>query len=192
MKEKRIGIRFTTKEGYEVIVIVYENANKVQVEFLDEHHYTLWTTWHHVKHGQIKNPYHKSVCNVGYLGLLDNGVKTKVNGKLTREYQLWKTMIYRCYDEKYHEKQATYKDCTVCDRWHCYANFLEDLPKIKNYEYWLNNPNERIALNKDIYYAELGIETDSKEYSLLTTRFVSQSENTLEMLDRCGNPRKVK
>ena len=185
-EQNRIGIEFTTNEGYQVIVIDYVNNKKVQIMFLDEHKYTTWTQWVHLESGSLKNPFHKSVFEVGYLGLDKNGQRPKVYkaGKQVREYNCWNGMLERCYDEKYHEKHPTYKNCTVCDRWLCYANFLEDLPKIKDYDFWRDNPNERIALNKDIYYAELGIKTDCKEYSLLTTRFITDSENTKEMHDR--------
>ena len=93
-------------------------------------------------------------------------------------------MLRRCYDEKYHEQYPTYKNCEVCDRWKCYANFLEDISKIKGYELWRNNPKQRISLNKDIYYAELGIQIDCKEYSLLTTRFIDNRDNTKESATR--------
>ena len=138
-----------------------------------------------------KNPYERTVYGVGYLGLLADGTRPKTvdeTGKTTREYRVWTSMLARCYSEKYHEKKPTYQNVTVCDIWHCYANFLEDLPKIKNYELWRDNPKQKIALNKDKYYAELGIITDCKEYSLETVRFISNSENVDEMLERQGTP----
>ena len=186
LANERIGIEFTTNDGYQVIVIDYLEANQVQIMFLDEHKFKMWTTWSNLKKGNIKNPFHKSIFEVGYLGADENGKTpiTRNNGKNTREYDCWYKMVARCYSEKYHEKQPTYQNCTVCDRWLCYAYFLEDLPKIKNYELWKDNPKQRIALNKDKYYAELGIITDCKEYSLLTTRFIPQSENTKEVHER--------
>ena len=199
LKEERIGIEFTTNESYQVIVIDYVNTTKVQVMFLDEHKWTTWTQWGVLKSGQLKNPYHKSVYGVGYLGADENGEipKCTIHGKSLREYQLWRGMLQRCYDEKYHERQSTYENCTVCDRWKCYSYFLEDISKIKDYELWRDNPNSGISLDKDIYYSDLGMITDCKEYSLLTTRFITKSDNTKEMVDRCGThmptpPRKVK
>ena len=182
-KEERIGIEFTTNEGYQVIVIDYESCMKIQVMFLDEHKYKTWETWQHLQKGQVKNPFHKSVFDVGYLGTMENGERPKVseNGKVTREYNLWNGMLERCYSEKCHEKHPTYKNCTVWSRWLCFANFLEDLPKIKHYELWRDNPNSKISLNKDTYYAELGIITDCKEYNLQTVRFLTIQDNTKEM-----------
>lgn len=185
-KEERIGIEFTTNEEYQVIVIDYQDCMKVQVMFLDEHKHKMWTQWSNLKSGSLKNPFHRSVFGVGYLGTDENGQipKTRENGKPTREYNLWNGMLERCYDEKCHKKYPTYKNCTVCQRWLCFANFLEDISKIKGYELWRNNPKQRISLNKDIYYTELGIKTDCKEYSLLTTRFIDNSENVKEVHER--------
>lgn len=189
LKEKRIGLELVTNEGYQVIVTDYLGVMKVKIQFLDDYNYTTWTQWHTLKKGEIKNPFHPSIYGVGYLGLDKNGQVPKVTDehrRATREYELWSNMIKRCYSGKY----PTYENCTVCDRWKCYANFLEDISKIKGYELWRNNPKQRISLNKDIYYAELGIETDCKEYNLLTTRFIPQSENTKEMIDRCDKSSK--
>lgn len=61
-----------------------------------------------------------------------------------RKYELWKNMLYRCYSNKY----KTYIDCYVCERWLRLSNFLEDLPKIPNYNLWENNINYQ--LDKDI------------------------------------------
>lgn len=185
-REERIGIEFTTNEDYQVIVIDYITNKKVQVMFLDDYKYKMWTTWNHLKNGSLKNPFHKSVYGVGFLGLDENGIppKTRINGVKTREYQLWASMMERCCNDNYQKAHPTYKNTTVCDRWHCYSTFLQDLPKIKDYELWRDNPQQKISLNKDIYYVELGINTDCKEYSLLTTRFITNRENAKDSAER--------
>ena len=38
-------------------------------------------------------------------------------------YVRWKSMLERCYSDKFHEKQHTYKDCTVCEEWLYFSNF---------------------------------------------------------------------
>lgn len=186
-KEERLGVEFTTNEECQVIVIDYVNANKIQVMFLDEHKHKMWTSWVNLKRGNLKNPFHKSVYGVGYLGTDENGQmpKTVINGKKTKEYQTWFSMMTRCYNEKYHERQPTYKNCTVCIRWCCYSLFLQDLPFIKNYALWRDNDD--YELNKDTYYTELGIKTDCKEYSLETARFIPKQENQQEKQDRVGS-----
>ena len=182
LANERLGVEFTTNEECQVIVIDYQGCMKVQAMFLDEHKHKMWTTWDKLEKGVLKNPFHKSVYGIGFLGTDENGQlpKASENGKSTREYDCWRSMLKRCYSGEY----PTYENVTVCDRWHCFANFLEDLPLIKNYELWRDNPKQRIALNKDKYYAELGIITDCKEYNLLTTRFIPQSENSKEVHER--------
>ena len=98
--------------------------------------------------------------------------KTENNNRI---YDLWHGMLRRCYDEKYHEKYPTYKDCYVCDRWLILYNFIEDLPKIDGYELWLNNPNKHISLDKDIKS-----NGNNKCYCLEQCVFVSNSDNTIQ------------
>lgn len=112
--------------------------------------------------------YRGLVCGVGIRDIKISRLDFKNKTLLSRQYYLWKGMISRCYSGK----QPYYSVCKVCPRWHIFSNFVEDLPKLPNYEYWVNNPLQRIALDKDIlggkhyYYAP--------QYCM----FVSMSENS--------------
>lgn len=88
-----------------------------------------------------------------------------------RKYDIWHSMIRRCYSEKTLKRCPTYKDCYVCDKWLKLSGFIEDLPKIKNYNKWLEN-NKRYELDKDI--KSNGI---NKCYCLEQCQFVLQKEN---------------
>lgn len=123
-----------------------------------------------------------SVYGVGTLGVMKDGSKPKTTVYI-REYDLWKHMLGRCYSDKYHEKQPTYKDCTVCNRWLIFANFLEDLPLIEGYELWKDNPNTGVSLDKDSKVE------GNKIYSLETCKFISRSDNSKECVKRCGTPK---
>ena len=63
---------------------------------------------------------------MGYIGegkyksIISNGSKTQ-----THCYSTWKSMLTRCYDEKYHIKKPTYENCYVCDEWLNFQNFAE-------------------------------------------------------------------
>ena len=187
-KKNRVGEVFVSKESlgaYEFIITEYNNCNDVWVEFYDEHGAKTHTTYNACQDGNVKNPYHPSVHGHGYLGLMSDGSKPKVseNGKATREYNVWRNMIQRVYDPKYHEKQPTYKGSILEDCLHCFAFFLEFVIRdIPNYEYWLTHPNEGVALDKDIRGKS------SKVYSRDTIMFVTQSENSKEKNNRCGTP----
>ena len=183
----RVGEKHITKEGYEVVVVEYNSYSDVVVEFCDEYKTKVHTGYGICKKGEIKNVYHKSICGVACIGVMSDGSKPKIkeNGKHTREYMVWHSMIKRCYSERLQEKYPTYKDCYVCDRWLCFANFLEDLPLIEGYELWRDNPNQRISLDKDL--KQQGIK--NKVYSLETCCFIPQSENCKEMAIRTSKSR---
>ena len=94
------------------------------------------------------------------------------NNRNYKVYQVWHNMLVRCYSEKVHEKQPTYKDCIVCQRWLLLSNFIEDYKLIDGY-------NEKkflegkLCLDKDI--KSNGI---NKEYSLENCMWVSKEENS--------------
>lgn len=99
-----------------------------------------------------------------------------------RIYIVWYNFIRRCYDEKYQEKFPTYKDCYVCDRWLILSNFVEDIKLIENYELWLNNPNQKISLDKDIKS-----NGKNKCYCLEQCQFITKSENSKQAVKTRDN-----
>jgi hypothetical protein len=58
-------------------------------------------------------------------------------------YIMWRSMFHRCYDPKFHERNPTYKGCTVCEEWFYYSNFKKWF-----YERYVRNSNQ--SLDKDI------------------------------------------
>ena len=160
----RIGERFINNEGYEIIIVEYNRNNDLWVEFQDEYKARVHTSYQACQKGNVKNPSYKGKPHKG-----------KRNISHTREYSLWYSMMYRCYSEKSLEKHPTYRNVTVCERWHDLQNFLKDLPLIEGYELWLNNDN--YCLDKDL--KQQGI--DNKVYSLDTCCFITNEENIREM-----------
>ena len=131
-KINRTGETNISNEGCIMKIVEYNNANNIIVEFQDEYKYRLHTYYQTFKKGQCKNPFYPSVYGYGYLGIDKEGDVPKTHeskdGKYvnTWEYRKWQGMLQRCFDNKYKEKYPTYKDVTCCDRWLCFANFLED------------------------------------------------------------------
>ena len=77
-------------------------------------------------------------------------------------------MLERCYSEKYQEKNATYKDCEVCEEWHNFQNFAK----------WYENnyyeiKGEKMCLDKDILVKH------NKIYSPENCIFVPEKINSL-------------
>lgn len=119
--------------------------------------------------GVFKDYLHRSVYGVGYLGIGKH--KSYANNKITRAYKLWAGILERCYAGR--PKWHTYENTHVCDRWHCFQNFAEDLPKIEGYDKWLGG---NYQIDKDIKGGKL--------YSLETCVFLSPEDNTAEMNKR--------
>ncbi|AAW67498.1 hypothetical protein [Listonella phage phiHSIC] len=76
-----------------------------------------------MRDGRVKDRLARSVCGVGFIG--DGMYQPTVNGKMSKVYSCWNSMLGRCYDENLRHKHPTYKDCTVCDEWHNFQNFAE-------------------------------------------------------------------
>jgi hypothetical protein len=120
IKYKYLNKRFTNKSGQSGFVLKYVNKNEVYFKF----DLTGWIgcfQMSHIRQGFFKDRLSPSVYGVGFIG--DGPYKTYENGKRTKVYTTWHTMLQRCYDEKFQEKHPTYKDCTVVDEWHNFQNF---------------------------------------------------------------------
>ena len=107
-----------------------------------------------------------SVYGIGFIGV--GKYKHSINRETTKEYSEWHAMLGRCYSDKCHERQPTYKDCYVNEEAHCFQNFAE---------WWNNNyyeiEGETMHLDKDILYK------GNKEYSFNKMIFVPNRINTL-------------
>ena len=89
-----------------------------------------------------------------------------------RVYRKWQKMLYRCYNEDYHQKNGkNYIGCSVCDRWLTLSNFVEDVPKIDGYdrEKFLNG---ELELDKDKKN-----NTNNKSYTMKYCTWLSKPEN---------------
>ena len=176
-KIDRTGENSISNEGCVMKIIEYNGALDIIVEFQDEHKYRLHTQYDNFKKGVCKNPFHPSVFGHGYLGTDKNGDVPKMsefkNGKwyITWEYHKWNAMLKRCYDDKLKEKYPTYKDVTCCERWLCFAYFLEDLEELKQEHNW--SKDEKLNLDKDI------LNKNNKEYNLENCVLVPNYINTL-------------
>lgn len=168
MKKKRIGESNVSFEGYVIKIIDYKNAHDIIVEFQDKYKTQIKSEYKTFKKGNIRNPYHPTVCGVGHIG----NTITTINGKRKQSYVCWANMLSRCYSQN-DSKYIYYKDCSVCDEWLCYANF----------EKWWNNNyyeinGERMNLDKDILIK------GNKLYSPNTCMLVPARINTLFVFNK--------
>ncbi len=87
-----------------------------------------------------KSSMEPSVCGIGYWGNDDVDCTTQ-------SYLRWCDMINRCYNEKFHERQPQYKDCTVCEEWKNYSNFKKWYE-----ENYYTIGDKQMDLDKDILF----------------------------------------
>ena len=155
-KIDRTGETSLSNEGCVMKIVEYNNILDIIIEFQDEHKYRVHTSYQAFKNGKCKNPFFASVFGHGYLGVDKNSNVPKISkfkdGKwcVTWEYHKWRSMLKRCFDNNYKEKQPTYKDATWCNRWLCFANFLEDFAILKQEYSW--DDDIKLNLDKDILH----------------------------------------
>ena len=142
-KIDRTGEETYNNFGSKMIITKYNNKDDIDVYFPEYD----WTAEHRIyrdfKTGQVKCPYERRTFGIGYIG--EGKYKTIENGKKTKCYEVWNSMLQRCYDDKYQERRPTYKGCEVCEEWHNFQAFAEWYEK--NY---YEVPNEKMCLDKDI------------------------------------------
>ena len=157
----RVGeINYNTK-GSRMKIIECINARNIVVIF--DNGYKTKTEYSQFKKGQIKNPYDKTIYNVGYIG---EGYYKLITHK--NIYKHWSSMIRRCYADNKNKFNPTYKDCSVCEEWHNFQNFGKWFD-----ENYYTIENETMALDKDI------LVKGNKTYSPETCVFVPQRINSL-------------
>lgn len=161
----RTGEIHYTKEGYKVEIIECLNRKFCTIRF-ENGHTIKNLEYSRIKKGSIKNPFHKRICNIGYIGV--GKYFTKVDGRHTTYYNIWHNMICRCYDAKTQERQKSYIGTEVCEDWHNFQNFAKWYEE--NLKPHMNNTWE---LDKDILCP------DCKLYSPETCILIPKRINTL-------------
>ena len=143
-KQERLGEIKKSNEGYEMKIIEYNEYIDIMVEFQDKYKAKIHTNNSNFKKGNIKNPYHPSVFGVGYIG--EGKYKSRgKDGKKTKAYLTWHSMIERGYSEKFKNTHPTYRDCIVCEEWHNFLNFAEWF-----YKHYYEIKGKTMHLDKDI------------------------------------------
>ena len=162
----RIGEISYNSFGSKMVISEYRNNKDIDVYFPEYDWVFEHTTYNTFKKENIKCPYEKRYFGMGYLG--KGKYKVSENGKTTDEYNIWYSMLQRCYDPKYQEKYSTYKGCKVEN---FFLNFQHMAEWIKENYYEI--PGEKMCLDKDILCK------GNKIYSRSTCIFVPHRINSL-------------
>ena len=154
----------------------------VKVKFIDTGYIGIYHIYA-CQNGSMKDPYFRSVCSIGYLGHHYPNIDKLV-------YKIWNDMISRCYNPK----EFSYKSygalgVRVCNRWHSYSNFADDIVNLPGYNDWIADP-KNIQFDKD--YFQQNVPTSRKVYSPRTCCFLPRVDNAhisrIEQANRRGLP----
>ena len=166
VKIDRTGEESINNFGSKIVITKYNYARDIDVYFPEYNWTAKNVEYRQFKNGEIKCPYERRAFGVGYMG--EGKYRSKENGKTTRIYKTWQSMLQRCYDKKYHEKRPTYIGCAVDKYWHNFQNFAKWYE-----ENYYTIEGERMHLDKDV------LVKGNKVYSSETCIFVPQTINLL-------------
>jgi len=155
---------YVSNSGYEFIILSKEGRNCI-VQF-KETGTVRSANIDNIRAGKVRDPYAVATYGVGYDGEFSKTPYWK------QAKQLWRNMMKRCYCEK--DTRGYFGRAVVTARWHCFANFLDDIAKLQNFNLWLEGQNsgkDKYNLDKDTLVA------GCKVYSPSTCIFITEYEN---------------
>ena len=157
-KLQKIGETNLTNEGYLIEIIKFNSSVDCTIKF--ENGFIIpKVTYENFRNGGIKNPFHKSLYNVGYVG--EGNYLPSTHKKY---YAMWTKILEMCYNEKSLITYPTYENCIVCEEWHNFQNFVKWCDKFYIEDY---------RLSKEI------LVKNNKLYSPLTCCFIPNTIYTL-------------
>ena len=156
---------YVNNQNCKLSIIEYITSQNCTIQFEDGSIYK-GISYHNIKKGKVYNYYFPSIYGKGYIGI--GKYQEYENSKLCIASEKWRSMLTRCYSEKYQERQPTYIGCTVDERWHNFQVFAK---------WFYENYNPEIMdgwhLDKDI------LVKGNKIYSPETCCFVPREINNL-------------
>ena len=102
-------------------ILKYNNSENVEIQFTNTG-YRKVAEMKEVKTGRVKDPFSPSVYGVGILG---TKYLASMSGRNTKEYNLWNSMLKRCYSDTLKKKYPTYEGCEVSEKFKSYEYFYE-------------------------------------------------------------------
>ena len=102
-------------------ILKYNDKKNVEIRFLKTG-FEAVVELGSIRNGYVKGCYSPSVHGVGVSG---TKYPIRVNGILTKEYELWRNMLKRCYSDSFKKKYPTYEGCQVSDNFKSYEYFYE-------------------------------------------------------------------
>lgn len=160
-----IGKIYKTNSSGDCFVIDVKSSYDMTVMFYDGYCTKVYKG--NLDKGKVYNPYYRDNLFYG-VGVFDRPKnEDKTSG--TKIRTLWYNMLERCYCEKFHKKQPTYKGVEVSEDWKVFSKFEKDIREMLNFEKCLI---DGWVLDKDI------LSIGNKVYSKETCCFIPKSLNS--------------
>ena len=144
-------------------ILTCNGARNVEIQFLKTGYKTT-VYLGSIRNGYVKDRYAPSVYDIGIIG---DKYPSRINGRNTKEYMLWCSMLKRCYSDTCKKKQPIYEGCEVSENFKSYEYFYE----------WCHNQIgfgvKGWHLDKDLLIK------GNKVYSETTCVFIPAEVNTL-------------
>ena len=152
-----------SKSSGDFKILKYNDAKDVEIQFVSTG-FEAVVELGNIRNGYVKDPYSPSVYGVGILG---TKYPSKINGRDTKGYKLWQSMLERCYSDILKKRCPTYEGCEVSENFKYYEYFYE----------WCNKQigfgNEGWHLDKDL------LVKGNKIYSENTCVFIPKEINSV-------------
>ena len=116
-----VGKICKSKSSGDFKILKYNDTANVEIQFINTGFETT-VRLGDIRNGDVKDPYSPSVCGVGILGIK---YPITINGVITKEYNLWYSMLRRCYSDSSKKKYPTYEGCKVSSKFKSYEYFYE-------------------------------------------------------------------
>ena len=114
-----VGKVCKSKSSGDFKILKYNDKKNVEIQFLKTG-FEAVVELGSIRNGEVKDRYLPSVHGVGIVG---TKYPIRVNGVITKEYILWKTMLQRCYSDTSKKKSPTCEGCEVSDKFKSYEYF---------------------------------------------------------------------
>ena len=158
-----VGKVFKSLNSGDFKIVKYNHSKNVEIKFLKTG-YEATVRLGDIRSGSIKDPYSPSVYGVGVVG---TKYQPTIDGVNTKEYELWKSLLQRCYSDDFKKKRPTYIGCEVSENFKSYEYFYEWCHKQIGFS------NQGWQLDKDLLIK------GNKVYSESTCVFIPSEINSL-------------
>lgn len=159
-----LGKYYDSKDFGKFEIIDYKSSSSIFIKFT-----TTGTvkkvTAAAIRSGSIKDEMLPYKYGKGFVGIGE--YTPTIDGKQSKPYRIWSSMMARAYSDSYKSSFPTYQDVTVCADWHNFQVFAEWCNSQKFYHF------EGYVLEKDI------LKRGNKTYCPEFCRFVPPSLNSL-------------